>query len=187
MQPHPEGGFYKQTYQSEDTIAELNRRYATAIYFLLHDEQFSAFHRIQSDELWHFYTGSPLEVLVLHDSGELQTLQLSRKMMSSFRRWFRLGNGLPPDWCNHNPMPWWAAPCLRDLTFVTLKWPIVSIWCSNFRSTRRLSPVLHILFDSVSKFSKRAEHLTSNSQVDILFSTPVGISASLPDFLSIRH
>ena len=76
MQPHPEGGFYKQTYQSEDMIAALNRRYATAIYFLLHDEQFSAFHRIRSDELWHFYTGSPLEVLVLHDSGELQTLQL---------------------------------------------------------------------------------------------------------------
>ena len=76
MQPHPEGGFYKQTYQSEGMISALNRRYATAIYFLLHDEQFSAFHRIQSDELWHFYTGSPLEVLVLHDSGELQTLQL---------------------------------------------------------------------------------------------------------------
>ena len=76
LEPHPEGGYYRQTYQSEGIISELDRHYATAIYFLLHDDQFSAFHRIQSDELWHFYTGGPLEVLVLHDSGELQKLQL---------------------------------------------------------------------------------------------------------------
>lgn len=76
MQPHPEGGFYKETYQSDKMISGLERRYSTAIYFLLQGRQFSAFHRIRSDELWHFYTGSPLEVLMLHDSGELQTLRL---------------------------------------------------------------------------------------------------------------
>jgi predicted cupin superfamily sugar epimerase len=54
-----------------------NRSYATGIYFLLTGDTFSAFHRIQSDEMWHYYTGShPLEVLVIHPDGRLQELYL---------------------------------------------------------------------------------------------------------------
>ena len=76
MQPHPEGGFYKETYQSPGMIQRLDRRYATAIYFLLLEDKFSAFHRIKSDELWHFYTGSPLDVFMINEQGEMEQFRL---------------------------------------------------------------------------------------------------------------
>ena len=61
--PHPEGGYYKETYRSKEEIDvdalparfNGNRSFSTAIYFLLEKGNFSAFHRIQSDETWHFY------------------------------------------------------------------------------------------------------------------------------------
>lgn len=73
LAPHPEGGYYRQTYRSELTIAREAlppefagpRAASTAIYFLLEGEDFSAFHRLHSDEVWHFYTGSPLLVHVI--------------------------------------------------------------------------------------------------------------------------
>ena len=86
LQPHPEGGWYKETYRSGETIsakalpARFNgeRNFSTAIYFLLEGEQFSAFHRILSDELWHFYAGAALEVFVIHPSGTLDVIKLGR-------------------------------------------------------------------------------------------------------------
>jgi len=71
MQPHPEGGYYAETYRSEGKIEPLDRSYSTGIYFLLLEENFSAFHRISYDEMWHFYAGSPVEVILLQDNGEL--------------------------------------------------------------------------------------------------------------------
>jgi uncharacterized protein len=73
LQPHPEGGWYVQTYKSPDTILSCsvpeqfpdNRPYSTAIYFLLEKGNYSAFHRIKSDECWHFYYGDPLEIFML--------------------------------------------------------------------------------------------------------------------------
>ena len=76
MQPHPEGGYYKETYRSAGNISELDRSYSTAIYYLLLEDAFSAFHRIQSDELWHFYTGATLEVAVLYPDGSLKIHRL---------------------------------------------------------------------------------------------------------------
>lgn len=80
LQPHPEGGFYKETYRSESTtlVGEegKQRNYSTAIYFLLLEDKFSAFHRIQSDELWHFYAGSPIHIYVIDNQGYLQTICL---------------------------------------------------------------------------------------------------------------
>ena len=76
MQPHPEGGYYKETYKSSGTIRELDRHYATAIYFLLLEDKFSAFHRIKSDEVWHFYTGSPLDVFMINEQSEMERLRL---------------------------------------------------------------------------------------------------------------
>jgi hypothetical protein len=78
LAPHPEGGYYRQTYSSGITIAAeaLPRGFAgpraasTAIYFLIKDQNFSAFHRLRSDELWHFYAGSPLLVLSIDPSGQ---------------------------------------------------------------------------------------------------------------------
>jgi len=75
--PHPEGGFFRETYRSAGTIPHqaLNpaftgdRNYSTAIYFLLTSGNFSAFHRIRQDEVWHFYGGSPLYVHVIDPAG----------------------------------------------------------------------------------------------------------------------
>lgn len=77
LTPHPEGGFYKETYRSKGYIHKSalpksfggNRSYATGIYFLLSSDNFSAFHRIKQDEMWHFYQGSPLIVHVIYPDG----------------------------------------------------------------------------------------------------------------------
>jgi hypothetical protein len=68
LTPHPEGGFYKETYRSDYTIVnerKENRNVSTAIYYLLEDEDKSLFHRIQSDELWFFHLGQPLEIILI--------------------------------------------------------------------------------------------------------------------------
>jgi predicted cupin superfamily sugar epimerase len=75
MLPHPEGGYYKETYRSNVTtyFDELQgkRNNSTGIYFLIEKNNFSAFHKIKSDEMWHFYCGDTLEVIELHQNGEL--------------------------------------------------------------------------------------------------------------------
>jgi uncharacterized protein len=81
---HPEGGWYKETYKSTEKIAGSalplrfggDRHLATAIYFLLEAGNFSAFHRIKSDECWHFYGGQALEIFVLAQDGSLTITQL---------------------------------------------------------------------------------------------------------------
>ncbi len=69
MHPHPEGGFYVETYRSEHTIPGKNRQLMTAIYFLLPAGHVSRFHRIQSDELWFFHEGNPLTIHTLNEDG----------------------------------------------------------------------------------------------------------------------
>lgn len=84
--PHPEGGYYKETYRSTEKIPSSalpnrfsgDRSYGTAIYFLLLKDLFSAFHRIQSDECWHFYEGDSLHVHVLHLNGNYELIRLGR-------------------------------------------------------------------------------------------------------------
>lgn len=72
--PHPEGGFYSETYRSEASIATKSgkRNLSTAIYFLLTSENVSKFHRIKSDELWFFHEGSKLTVHTLSELGHQQ-------------------------------------------------------------------------------------------------------------------
>jgi predicted cupin superfamily sugar epimerase len=71
--PHPEGGFYKETYRSKGSYSPIGfpglRNYSTSIYFLLTSESFSSLHRIKQDEVWHFYQGSPLFVHVIDPDG----------------------------------------------------------------------------------------------------------------------
>lgn len=84
LQPHPEGGWYRETYKSSENISAAslpgrfggNRAFSTAIYFLLEQENFSAFHRIKSDECWHFYSGDPLQVYVIQPDGSLDIISL---------------------------------------------------------------------------------------------------------------
>jgi len=84
LKPHPEGGWYKQTYKSNEEIAvgalperfNGDRAFSTAIYFLLEKGNFSAFHRIKSDECWHFYSGDPLFVYIIEQNGGLKVISL---------------------------------------------------------------------------------------------------------------
>jgi uncharacterized protein len=82
LQKHPEGGWYKEIYRSEEKVKTPlgERNAATAIYYLLSGDDFSAFHRINSDEIWHYYAGtSALEILWLQN-GKLRTAKLGRKI-----------------------------------------------------------------------------------------------------------
>lgn len=86
LQPHPEGGYYRQTYKSAEAIPPAGlpsrfsgeRVFSTAIYFLLTATGFSAFHRIRSDEVWHFYTGGPLLIHVIFPSGRYEQIRLGK-------------------------------------------------------------------------------------------------------------
>ena len=78
LRPHPEeGGYFTETYRSDETIdaSVLPQRYSgsrnlgTAIYFLLTPDAFSAMHLLQSDEIFHFYPGDPIEMLHLLPDG----------------------------------------------------------------------------------------------------------------------
>lgn len=78
LQPHPEGGFYREVFRSEDTVYEGERNLMTSIYFLLTSENISKFHRIKSDELWFHHAGSPLIVHILDAAGYHQHIVGSR-------------------------------------------------------------------------------------------------------------
>ena len=84
LQPHPEGGFYKETYRAEmqsgfDSFPG-TRNVSTGIYYLLDHGNFSAFHRIKSDEMWHFYDGTGLSVYVIHPGGHLEVITLGKNL-----------------------------------------------------------------------------------------------------------
>lgn len=81
LNPHPEGGFYNETYRADHTINSENglRNVCTAIYFLLDDNARSHFHRIKSDELWFFHLGEPLEIVLIQDE-KLTTITLGNSI-----------------------------------------------------------------------------------------------------------
>lgn len=89
---HPEGGYYSRTYESEELIPanalperfDAERLISTAIYFLLDGKNFSAFHRIKSDELWHFYAGDGLQIYVIHPGGRGEVLKLGNNLNNDF-------------------------------------------------------------------------------------------------------
>jgi uncharacterized protein len=84
LQPHPEGGYFSETYRSEGIIKQAQgdfpggRNFSTAIFYLLGSEDFSRFHRIKSDEVWHHYEGSPLTIHIIQHDGTYKTLQLGK-------------------------------------------------------------------------------------------------------------
>ncbi|MGF6530829.1 putative cupin superfamily sugar epimerase [Paraburkholderia sp. GAS206C] len=113
LQAHPEGGYFRETYRSAARVdrdgagAGETRSASTAIYYLLCDGAHSAWHRIKSDEVWHFYAGEPLLVHVLDENGQLVT--------------HRLGNALThPGTVFQAVVPaglWFAAECADPATF----------------------------------------------------------------------
>jgi predicted cupin superfamily sugar epimerase len=91
LTPHPEGGFYRETYRSSESVPGEalpsrfagDRAFSTAICFLLRSHERSALHRIASDELWHFYAGAPLTVHTIDDAGTHGMLHLGPEPASN--------------------------------------------------------------------------------------------------------
>jgi hypothetical protein len=89
LEPHPEGGYFREVYRSEARIranclpAEFmgDRNFATSIYFLLYASNFSAFHRIRQDEIWHFYAGKTIAIHVIHPNGTYQCQPLGNDIV----------------------------------------------------------------------------------------------------------
>ena len=79
LQPHPEGGYFTVSYKANHTVKPSDstryndevRSTSTSIYYLLNRNDYSAWHILKSDEIWHFYKGSPLYIYVINDKGLL--------------------------------------------------------------------------------------------------------------------
>lgn len=118
LEPHPEeGGWFAETYRSSETIPEkaLPSRYkgtralGTAIYYFLTPGAFSAIHRLQSDEIFHFYLGDPVEMLQLWPDGSGKVLILGSDIL----------NGMQPQVVAPRGV-WQGARLLKDGNFALL-------------------------------------------------------------------
>ena len=84
LEPHPEGGYYRRTYQSStDHLFDWfqgKRPISTAIYYLLEKGDFSSFHKIKSDECWHFYAGGALHIHMVENNGKYHLKKLGSRL-----------------------------------------------------------------------------------------------------------
>lgn len=90
LAPHPEGGWYRETYRSAGLIPgpELpeafggSRAFSTGILFLLRQGEYSHLHRIRQDEMWHFYLGGPLRLALIEPTGAVRTVLLGPEVLA---------------------------------------------------------------------------------------------------------
>jgi len=94
LKPHPEeGGYFAETYRSSETLSEKAlpsrykgiRSFGTAIYYLLTPEIFSVMHRLQSDEIFHFYLGDPVEILQLRPDGPGKVITIGSDILNGMQ------------------------------------------------------------------------------------------------------
>jgi predicted cupin superfamily sugar epimerase len=88
LMPHPEGGYYKEIYRSEqETVRVLSleiKSVITSIYYLLEGSDFSGFHRLSSDEIWYFHQGSSLQFYIISAEGKCRIERLGGDGSSAF-------------------------------------------------------------------------------------------------------
>ena len=97
LKPHPEGGFFVEIFRSKQTLTLPEGRVraaSTAIYFLLPAGSFSAFHKVSSDEAWHFYAGDSLELTTITPEGVLESVILGRDFVEGERPQFVVPAGV---------------------------------------------------------------------------------------------
>jgi predicted cupin superfamily sugar epimerase len=93
LEPHPEGGYFRETYRSREGVAAGSlperfsgrRDHSTAIYYLLTEGDISVLHRIRSDEVFHFYMGSPVRLFMLSPDGESESTVLGTELYDGHR------------------------------------------------------------------------------------------------------
>ena len=111
LQPHPEGGWYREIHRATATVSPADgrpeRSALTSIYFLLERGQFSAWHVVASDECWQYCEGDPLELLMF-DAGSGRTERVEVGPISGSRR----STSVVP------PGVWQAARSLGEYTLV---------------------------------------------------------------------
>ncbi|MEH0070651.1 cupin domain-containing protein [Pannonibacter sp. Pt2-lr] len=84
MQPHPEGGYYAETFR--DPVCDASGRAAsTAIYFLLPEGVLSRWHKVDAVEVWHWYGGAPLELLISDAEGPVELVTLGSDLAAGQR------------------------------------------------------------------------------------------------------
>ncbi len=90
LRPHPEGGWYRQTYCARTRIPapalppgfDGDRAFSTAIYYLLKEGEKSCLHRIRQDEVWHFYLGGPLRLVMIAPDDFLSEITLGQDILA---------------------------------------------------------------------------------------------------------
>jgi predicted cupin superfamily sugar epimerase len=109
LQPLPkEGGFFKEIFRAPEVlpVSSLPDRYTgdrstlTSIFYLLEPSTFSAFHRLKSDEIYHFYLGDPVSLYLIDDSGSLSQVTLGHDVLSGHHLQYLVPKGV------------WQASCL---------------------------------------------------------------------------
>ncbi len=78
LEPHIEGGWFKEVYANDVLLN--NNTIMTSIYFLLDDKNFSAYHRLTSDEVWYFHEGDTLHISMIDLNGNIQDIKLGRNI-----------------------------------------------------------------------------------------------------------
>ena len=99
LQHHPEGGWFSEVYRSEESIPgsalpgryTADRQFCTSIYYLLTPGEFSAYHRILSDETWHYYDGGTLLIDEIDIDGALTTTRLGKDLVNGECLQFTIG------------------------------------------------------------------------------------------------
>ena len=85
LEKHPEGGYFREVYRSDEGVVKSHlperfqskHAFSSAIYYLLSDREKSHFHRIQQDEIWHFYDGAPMIIYTI-DAHRMTAFRLGK-------------------------------------------------------------------------------------------------------------
>ncbi|KAA1042364.1 cupin domain-containing protein [Macrococcus equipercicus] len=78
LQPHPEGGYFHQSYASAETTGD--KQLFTSIYFLIESGNISHFHRLTSDELWYYHGGDAITIHMIHPDGRYEVVKLGMNL-----------------------------------------------------------------------------------------------------------
>ncbi|HEV2518666.1 MAG TPA: cupin domain-containing protein [Devosia sp.] len=105
LEPHIEGGFYRQTFADETDAG--GRPRSTLIYYLLTDRQSGAWHRVDSTEVWHWYAGAPMTIGISRDGKSVTEHQLGNDLVTGERPQVVIPRGA-----------WQQATCLGDWSLV---------------------------------------------------------------------
>lgn len=108
LEEHPEGGYFVESYKAEKFVSlpeyDGPRNACSAIYYLLEGDQFLTFHKLKSDELWHFYAGTSLTLQIIETDGRLNQLRLGPDIdkKETFQAVVRSGSWFAASINNHN-------------------------------------------------------------------------------------